>query len=135
MPRLQFWTLRSALLHIGIGFLLGAAILANRGIYLHLPVPRLLPMHVEELLVGGTVQFAMGVGFWMLSRFSSGAERREDRWGWLAFGLINAGVVVVGTTALLGLPAPVAAIGRGGELLSMGAYVVSAWPRVTAFGN
>ena len=55
---------------------------------------RLLVPHVEFVLVGWTVQLTMGVAFWILPRFEGGASRGAVAYAWLAFVLVNAGVLL-----------------------------------------
>ena len=70
MTRLSVWPVRTALIYLAIGFLLGALMLFEKGARIDPALLRLLPMHVEFVLVGWTVQLAMGVAFWILPRFS-----------------------------------------------------------------
>jgi hypothetical protein len=70
MTRLSMWTVRTALLYLGVGFLLGALMLLQKGVPIDPSMLRLLPMHVEFVLLGWTLQLAMGVAFWILPRFS-----------------------------------------------------------------
>lgn len=134
MPRLSIWMIRTALLHFAIGFAIGALLLAERGMALSTLIPRLRPAHAELLLLGWTVQLAMGVAFWILPRFRSGAERGNERPAWLAYGLLNAGVV---SAALGGAGFAWAGLqfwGRCAEALAAAAFAVHAWPRVKPFG-
>src|SRR5512137_291424 len=96
MTRLSVWTVRAALIYLGAGFLIGALMLTQKGVPLDPNLLRLLPLHVEIVLFGWTLQLAMGIAFWILPRFS-----REPRYGrvwlgWLAFALINLGVLGAG---------------------------------------
>jgi len=133
VPRLSVWMIRTALLHLAIGFGLGALLLAQRGMALNGVIPRLRPAHVELLLLGWTVQLAMGVAYWILPRFRSGAERGDERPAWLAYGLLNAGVVSVALggagLAWIGLQF----WGRCAEAVAAGAFAWHAWPRVKPF--
>jgi len=55
----------------------------------------LMTPHVEFLLIGWTVQLTMGVAFWILPRFEGGTSRGAVGYAWLAFVLLNAGVIFV----------------------------------------
>jgi cbb3-type cytochrome oxidase subunit 1 len=132
MPRLSVWMIRAALLHLAVGFAIGALLLAHRGAGIHPAVPRLRPAHAELLLLGWTVQLAMGVAFWILPRFRAGPERGDERPALLAFLLLNAGVIAVavggaGTLSALSLG------GRCAEALAAVAFAAHAWPRVKPF--
>ena len=104
MPRLSLWFLRSALTYLVLGVSAGALLLANRGVPFGTWVPLLRPLHVEFLLVGWTIQLAFGVGFWILPRFRAGAERRRERFAWIAYWLLNAGVLTTGIGGTAGAP-------------------------------
>ena len=132
MPRLSAWMIRAALLHLAVGFAIGALLLAHRGAPVHPAVPLLRPAHAELLLLGWTVQLAMGVAFWILPRFRAGPERGDERPALLAFLLLNAGVIAAavggtGTLSALSLG------GRCAEALAAVAFAAHAWPRVKSF--
>lgn len=134
MPRLSVLMARAALVYLATGFALGALLLIHRGLSLGAWVPRLLPLHVELLLLGWTVQLALGVAFWILPRFRTGPERGREGPAWLAFLLLNVGVLAVGVGGTLGTPSVVRLVGRVLEALAGAAFAAHAWPRVKAFG-
>jgi len=134
VPRLSVLMARAALVYLAAGFTLGALLLIHRGLPLGGWVHRLLPLHVEFVLLGWTVQFALGVAFWILPRFRTGPERGREWPAWLAFLLLNVGVLAVGVGGALGAPAAVPLVGRVAEALAGAAFGVHAWPRVKAFG-
>ena len=82
MPRLSVWFIRSALLYLGVGFTLGALILFQKGVPYDGAVWGLLLMHIEFLLIGWTVQLAMGMGFWTRACRVSSAARRAVTSAW-----------------------------------------------------
>ena len=131
MPRLSIWVVRLALLQLLLGFSLGMVALWNKG----LPVAgwpwRLVPAHLELLLVGWMAQLAVAVGYWILPRRDGGRPR-----AWLAGAaavLLNAGVLAVAVGAVAGWPAGIA-LGRALELGAAVAFAGHAWPRVRAAG-
>lgn len=127
MPRLSAWLIRAALLYLALGFLLGALMLFNKGVPLHGALWRLLPIHIEFVLVGWTLQLALGVAYWALPRFDR--ERRREAWAALAGALLNLGILAVAVSAWPGL-APLALLGRAAELGAALAFGWHAWPRV-----
>lgn len=133
MPRLSVWLIRAALLYLGLGFTLGALILLQKGFPYSAGVWRLLPMHIEFVLVGWTMQLAMGVGFWILPRW--GTRRGNEAPAWLAFILLNIGVLCVGLGAWLAAPAVVPLLGRGLQALAALAFAAHAWPRIKPLGG
>ncbi|MBI3329087.1 MAG: hypothetical protein HYZ81_20585 [Nitrospinae bacterium] len=130
MPRLSCWCIRGSLLYLAMGFTLGGLLLFHKGVPLHPAVWRLLPMHIEFLLLGWTLQLAMGVAFWILPRFLGRLERGNEATAWLAFGCLNIGVLLAGVGWTLGVPAIVPFLGRLAEVGAAVAFAVHAWPRV-----
>ena len=135
MPRLSIVMIRTALGYLTVGALAGALLLAQPGVPLGHWLTRLVPIHVEFLLLGWTVQLALGVAFWILPRFRSRAVRGWETPAWLAFVLLNVGVQTVAVGSALGSPAIVRLLGRCAEFLAAGAFGVHAWPRVKVFGG
>lgn len=128
MPRLSIWMIRSALSYLLLGFTIGALLLAHKGIGLHPMLWRLLPLHIEFLLIGWTVQLAMGVAYWILPRFMS--ERRRVKLAWLAYLLLNGGLCCIIISVSLPAWGVLAAVGRGLEAAAAVAFALHAWQRV-----
>ncbi len=134
MPKLSVWFIRSALLHMGIGFLFGTLILHHKGIPIYPWTWKLLSPHITLMIFGWTIQFVMGVAFWILPRFSG-----EQRYGWLPLGwfsfvLLNSGIVLM---ALGGwLPDNrLSLVGILSVLGAVGAFIILMWPRVKPLGG
>jgi len=108
----------------------GGLMLLNKGTPLASWAWRLLPAHVEFLLIGWTAQFILGVGFWILPRFSRGPARGNELFAWLALGLVNAGVCLAGIAPVLNAPPSIALLGRLAEAGAAIAFVLHTWPRV-----
>ena len=132
MPRLSVWFVRTALVYLGVGFTLGATLLFHKGVPLAAALWRLLPAHIEFVLVGWTVQLGLGMAFWILPRW--GAARGNETPAWLAYALLNLGVLLVAASQVLAWPAVLPLLGRAAELLAALAFAVHAWPRVKALG-
>lgn len=94
MPRLSVWMIRAALTHLGIGLLFGGLMLANKGIPFEPSLWRLLPVHIDLLLIGWLLQLAMGVAFWIAPRFSDRPRYGRTWLVWAAFILLNSGVLL-----------------------------------------
>jgi hypothetical protein len=118
MPRLSGLMIRTALAYLAIGFLVGALLLIQRAVPLGDWLPRLVPVHIEYLLLGCIVQLALGVAFWILPRFRSGAERGRPAPAWLAFTLLNLGVQAVALGGAAGAPFTMGLLGRCAEELA-----------------
>jgi hypothetical protein len=127
MPRLSVWFVRASLIHLLVGFTIGALILAQKGVPYDAAIWLALPIHMEILLVGWLVQLAMGVAFWILPRFGQGAPRGNEKRIWMSFVLVNAGVLLVAAQLLV--PWMLAA-GRVCEFGGLLLYVSSSWRRI-----
>jgi hypothetical protein len=126
MPALSVLYLRTALLALVAGALGGAIMLSAKA-----GMPTRVPgwihaWHLELMLLGWFGNLTLGVAYWILPKHASGRERGSPIPPWLAYGLLNAGVVL----SALG----VLTAGRLLELLAAISFAVHAVPRVKAFG-
>jgi hypothetical protein len=135
MPGLSVLFIRAALVYLGVGFSFGALLLFNKGLPIAASIWQLLPAHIEFLLIGWTVQLAMGVAFWITPRFTHGPKRGNEPLAWAAFGLINLGVLLSAFGPLLPASNQVALVGRACEALAALAFALHAWRRVKPFGK
>ena len=135
MPRLSTWMIRASLLYLFTGFTFGALLLFHKGIPISARLWSLLPAHIDFLLSGWIVQLVMGMAFWILPRFSREPRRGNVGLAWLAFALINAGVLLVGLAPLLGLSPAASLLGRFAQAGAGLAFAAHAWPRVKAVGT
>lgn len=134
MPGLSKWMIRIALVYLGIGFTFGGLLLFNKGVPSSPILWRLLPTHIEFLLIGWTVQLVMGMAFWILPRFSREPRRGNLVLIWMAFGLLNLGVLMVGLGGLFDAPTVIPIVGRAAELGAGMAFAIQVWPRIKAIG-
>lgn len=134
MPRLTVWMVRSSLLQLGIGFTVGMLMLFNKGVPFDPSIWRLLPIHIEMVLLGWTMQLAMGVAFWVLPRFSTALRYGNERLGWLAYGLLNGGLIIFVAGAWIN-GTWLSLVGRALELLAVVCFAVMIWPRVKALSQ
>lgn len=135
MPRLSVWFIRTALLHFLLGFTFGMLLLMNKGVLISPLLWRLLPVHIEMLLVGWTMQLAMGVAYWILPRLIFGTPRGNERLLWIVYGLLNVGVLLAGLGQTFLWPGAIVLVGRLCEALAVFGFVSQAWPRVKALGQ
>lgn len=134
MPLLSIWFIRTAVVYLGLGFTFGALMLANKGIPFYPQLWALFPVHIEFLLIGWTVQLAMGVAFWILPRFGREPKRGNVKLAWTAFILINMGVLFVTIHAFWAGSTWLYVGGRTMEVAAAATYAIYAWPRVKPFG-
>ncbi len=140
MPRPSVWAIRLASLHLLAGFGIAALLLVNKGLGLDADLWRLLPVHIEILLIGWMGQVAVGVAHWILPRVhrseSADPEAPGSRGAQAAFvaGVIclNAGVILAaGFSALPGAPQARLA-GRILEISAGSVFALQAWRRLRA---
>ena len=134
MPKLSVWMVRASLIHMGIGFLFGALILHHKGIPIYPWTWRLLNPHIELMVFGWTMQFVMGMAFWVLPRFSGEHRYGRVRLGWGSFGLLNSGILLTATGAWLGYDL-LSLTGRLCTICAVLSFVIAIWPRVKPLGG
>jgi hypothetical protein len=134
LPRLSVWFARTALVHLVAGFTLGALLLTHKGVPLHPALWRLLPAHIELLLLGWTLNLALGVAYWILPRFKTGAPRGPAWPVWAAYGLLNGGIGLVCAAAWVPGGAILLLLGRTAEAIAAGLFAWHARPRLKAPG-
>jgi hypothetical protein len=76
--------------------------LASKGIPFSAGVWNLFGLHLEYLLLGWMVQLTMGVAFWILPRFGSGAPRGKELLMYSAVVALNFDVWIVAPQPYLG---------------------------------
>jgi hypothetical protein len=130
MPLFSCWCIRASLLHLASGFTLGALLLIHKGVPWYPGAWQLLPPHIEFLLLGWTLQLAMGVAFWILPRHLHGSGRGNEALAWVAFALINVGVLMAGLGWMLAAPSLIPFLGRLAEAAAALAFALHAWPRL-----
>ncbi|HYL21992.1 MAG TPA: hypothetical protein VEU74_09525 [Gemmatimonadales bacterium] len=131
------WCVRASLVYLALGFTLGALLLWHKARPLGPVVPRLLPAHIEFLLVGWTIQLVMGVATWIFPRFGVARSAYGSAGvAWAAFTLLNAGVWLAGVGPLApGRAADALPLaGRLAEVAAAGLFAIAVWARVRASG-
>lgn len=135
MPPLSAFFIRVSLIYFVSGVTVGAFILIQKVIPGPTPL-QLLLSHREFLLMGWTVQLAMGVAFWILPRFEGGSvwtytsKRGNEAAALLAFLLLNLGVILSALGPLLGGSELISSMGRVAEAAAVASFAFHAWPRV-----
>lgn len=134
MPKLSVWLVRASLIHMGIGFLFGALMLLQKGIPVNAHLWQLLNPHIELMIFGWTIQFVLGIAFWILPRFSGEQRYGRAYLGWWSFGFLNTGILL----AAVGTWFAVDSIALVGRLSTLGAvllFVILIYPRVKPLGG
>ncbi|MBL8164036.1 MAG: hypothetical protein JNJ61_18755 [Anaerolineae bacterium] len=134
MPKLSVWLVRASLIHMGIGFLFGSLILHHKGIPIYIWTWKLLNPHIELMIFGWTIQFVMGIAFWILPRFSGEYRYGRVHLGWWSFALLNGGVLLTAASAWFA-SGWLSLVGRLAALGAVVLFVVVIWPRVKPLGG
>ncbi|MCB0099735.1 MAG: hypothetical protein KDE46_28575 [Caldilineaceae bacterium] len=128
MPRLSIWLIRAALIYLLLGFTVGGLLLWHKGLPLNPALWRLLPAHMEFLLMGWIVHLVMGVAYWILPRFQT--KRPLSALVWLSFCLLNGGIWLISISTFVAFAPTIQLVGRIAEVGAIMAFAVHAWPRI-----
>lgn len=129
MIRVSVWMIRTALIYLGVGFTFGALLLANKGMPFEPILWRLLPVHVEMLLIGWTVQLALGVAAWIAPRFSTDPRYGNLDLVWFTFVSLNFGVLCAAGGAWI-MSSALIFTGRMFQLIAVMAFAAHLWIRI-----
>lgn len=129
MPRFSLWALRLSLLHLLLGFTLGALMLTNKGVPWLPDVWRLLPAHIDVLLFGFVAQLAIGMAYWILPRHRGG-YRGSESWFWASLTLLNLGIGLIAAAGLIKATWPWLALGHSLEGIGATIFLFQAWRRI-----
>ncbi len=138
MPLLSRCFLKSSVLCLALGMVLGGLILFQKGTGWFPTFWVFLPAHTYLVMIGGMSQFALGVSFWIFPRFGGSTSHGNMPLAWGSYGLLNTAIVLIALHPLidiLGGPAVAAwAFGLAGMLQSLAslAFVLHLWPRIRA---
>lgn len=136
MPPLTRWFIKTALVYLVLSLILGVLVVAGPVLQLLQPLAGLSSLHVQLLMIGWITQLIFGVANWMFPIFTRDEPRRNPNLGWLAYALINAGLIVqVGSDLVRALgifPLPPWTAGVAVLLLFLAAlaFVVNIWYRI-----
>lgn len=135
MPVLTRWFLKAALLYL-VAALITGVVLALPASSASPAIAALTPVYFHLLMVGWVTQMIFGVAYWMFPRRKTPALVGPEWPGWLAFGALNAGLVLraVAEPVVAGPHVPVMgallAVSAVLQLAAVAVVAVGLWPRV-----
>ena len=135
MPQLSVWMIRTSLLHLGAGMLIGALLLWNKGLPFDVTFWLALPVHIELVLVGWMVQLVLGMAFWIVPRFTRAPRYGNETLGWISFVMLNTGLGVVVVSYWVDHAGSLALSGHILEVIGILIFVRQIWQRVKPFGK
>lgn len=130
MPRISVWLVRTALLYLVAGAALGGMLLAWPGV----GGPHWWRAHAELMLIGWTLQLALGVACWILPKHAAGPALGPTPLALAIYPALNAGIAVCVVAWLAILPPLVLTAGRLLEFTAVVMFAIVAWRRVKGFG-
>jgi len=133
MPPLTRWLVKAALLYFLAALLMGAAM--QLPFAARVPLLGVLwPTYLHLLVMGWLTQLIFGVALWLFPRYTAEKPRGDERLGWAAFVLLNAGLLirlVAEPRRALGAHEPwLLFASAAAQLLAAWAFVANVWPRV-----
>jgi predicted Co/Zn/Cd cation transporter (cation efflux family) len=132
MPGLALLWVRTAVLYLAAGGILGGILLWNKGVLISGDVWSLLAAHIALMTWGWLLHLTFGVAYWILPRV---AGQRPRAWlAGFAYGALNAGLLLAAAQSWLPLSGllPLAGLLQFAAAL---AFTLHAWPRVRPAGN
>jgi hypothetical protein len=151
MPTTSRTFVKTSILYLGIGAVLGAILFINRWIPLAAGVPVLKSSHVVLLVTGWLTQLIMGVGWWLFPPLDIGvrsgtseparsgqAQRGSEPLFWATFVCLNTGILLkalfdpLHTWTQIDAFAVLTAISGPLFLIAACGFVVNMWRRVRA---
>lgn len=136
MPTLTRWFLKTALLYLVAGLLLGAILSAGRLLSLPAIFDGTGPVYFHLFMVGWVTQLIFGVIYWLFPRYSKEQQRGPEWLSWTTYVLLNIGLLLRVVAEPLNSLRPGAI---WGWLLTLSAllqwlaglaFVVNTWPRI-----
>ena len=134
MPKLTVWYLRAAFLHLALGITFGALMLTAKAVPSWNWAWAWFPAHIELMAYGWMMQFALGIAFWAMPRYLKPPKRGDERPAWIAWALLNAGVLLLAYAPMWGWDWARSA-GGVAEVLGVMLFAISIWPRIKPLGT
>jgi hypothetical protein len=106
MPTLSRWFVKIGIFYFAAGLTLGALLLVQPLLGLSPNLQALRPVYLHFLFLGWVTHLIIGVGYWMLPRYSKAAPRGNEPLGWAVLILLNVGLVLraIGEPAMIIAP-------------------------------
>jgi hypothetical protein len=152
MPLTSRITVKSSIIYLGLGAVLGVVLLINRWLPLGSAIEFLRASHVQFLIVGWLTQFIIGVAWWLLPPLAIGQrddaplrlgqrQRGSEILFWAALAFLNIGILLRAlfeplhgwtTRELFGILADMSGVAL---LVASVLFVVNLWGRVRELGK
>ena len=136
MPTLSRWFIKIGMLYFVVGLMMGAVLLAQPVMGWSSSLHVLRPVYLHFLFIGWVTQIIMGVGYWMLPKFSKDNPRGREWLGWAVLILLNIGLILrsIGEPAMVLAPQAsfgwMLAIASLCLLLAGWGFILNTWGRI-----
>ena len=133
--------LKTGILFLGAGLLLGAWMLVRRELWGIYPSTYLMSAHTHAILVGFVMMMILGVALWMFPRPAKDDTRYRPELAEAAYWLVTAGtgVRVAGEVVRSGTDGGVLRLmvvaGGLAQVLGIGLFFATMWTRIRASGS
>lgn len=127
--------IKSSLIYLILGALLGVILLVNKAINFEPAVWVLLPVHIELMIFGWIIQFTLGVAYWILPRFLEGEARGNKALAYLMVCAINVGIWLMIAEELTDISDSLRLVARGLELLAVLLFIGLHWKRIVTYNR
>ncbi|MGN8226799.1 hypothetical protein [Gracilimonas sp. BCB1] len=127
--------IKSSLLYLLAGTLLGTLLLINKVFLIHPTIWVLLPIHIELMIFGWVIQFTLGVAYWMLPRYLKGEARDNQLLAYSMVGAFNLGIWLMVFAEVSQTHQSVQQIARALELGAVILFIMLHWKRITSYNK
>ena len=133
--------IKTGIVFLAAGLLLGVYMLVRRELYDAWPHPYLVSAHAHAVLVGFVMFLILGVGLWLFPRPEKGDDRYRPERVEAAYWILLASTAgrFLGEMARAGVEAPwlgwVVVAGGIGQVVGLGLYFWTMWTRIRPVGS
>ncbi|MBO6586058.1 MAG: cbb3-type cytochrome c oxidase subunit I [Gracilimonas sp.] len=127
--------IKSSLICLLVGVLLGALILINKALNIDPEIWGLLPVHIELMIFGWIIQFTLGVAYWILPRYLKGEARGNRLPAYLMVLLFNLGIWLMVFAELTEAGDYIHLVARGLEFSAVVLFISLHWKRIVSFNK
>ena len=133
--------LKTAIVFLGVGILLGGWMMARRELWNRYPTPYEVSAHTHAILVGFVMLMILGVALWMFPRPVKGDTRYSPRLAEASYWLVTLGTAsrVVGellraSISVTWLRVAVLLAGAA-QIIGLGVFFFNMWSRIRPVGS
>lgn len=94
MPLLTRYLVKTSLVYLALGLLVGLALALQDVFSLPVSLSGLFPVYLHLLVIGWLSQLIFGIAFWMFPKYRREMPRGNESLGWGIYFLLNAGLLL-----------------------------------------